>query len=79
MTPIHLFCGCGYPVLVRARWTGQDIVLLLYRGEQGSEGLGGKPVTSCPECGAMLTPATLLEQPPTRDHRIPKQPPAGDK
>lgn len=78
MTPIHLFCGCGYPVVVRAHWTGQDIVLLLYRGEQTSAGLD-KPVTSCPKCGTMLSPATLLEQPPARDRGIPKQPPAGDK
>lgn len=78
MTPIQLFCGCGYPVLVRAHWTGQDIVLLLYPGEQTPEHLS-EPLTHCPECGAMLSPATLSPHSSTSNRRSDEPPAIGKR
>lgn len=53
-----LYCPCSYPIWVRARWNGSDIVLLLHDGQQ-EPNREADSLTSCPHCHRQLTPAEL--------------------
>ena len=55
---IKLFCQCGYPIWVSARWNGSDIMLLLHDGQQEPK-QEGESLMVCPHCHHRLAPADL--------------------
>lgn len=58
---IRLFCRCGYPLWLAARWTGDDIALVLFDGnEPPARRLEG--LAHCPQCQEVLTAADFAEQ-----------------
>jgi hypothetical protein len=58
---MELYCRCGYPILVAAHWTGDDLVLRLHDAQRGKD---SDEIQSCPECGAELHPGGLERLPP---------------
>ena len=60
---MKLYCSCGYPIWVRARWTGREIVLVLCDGQQEGD-RAAEPLSTCLHCHALLTPADLTWLPP---------------
>ena len=55
---VRLFCSCGYPILVSARWTGADILLILQDGQQEPT-RDAESLVHCPRCHQRLMPADL--------------------
>ena len=58
---IRLYCQCGYPLWIAARWTGDDIALVLHDGNY-SPNRERPIITRCPHCVAVLTASDLAEQ-----------------
>jgi hypothetical protein len=59
---IKLYCQCGYPIWVSARWTGVEVLLVLYDGHRRPD--RGAPAPSiCPQWHRKLVPADLHERP----------------
>ena len=63
---MHLYCRCGYPLLVTAVWKGTDYVLVLHDSAsvQGRAGRNSPPITTCPQCGLELVVRELDQHPP---------------
>lgn len=55
---VKLFCQCGYPIWVSARWNSSDIVLLLHDGQQNPT-REAESLVICPHCHQRLAPADL--------------------
>jgi two-component system, chemotaxis family, chemotaxis protein CheY len=55
---VKLFCHCGYPIWVSARWNSSDIMLLLHDGQQEPK-REAVSLEVCPHCHQRLTPADL--------------------
>ena len=55
---VKLFCHCGYPIWVSARWNKSDIMLLLHDGQQEPR-REAESLEVCPHCHQRLTPADL--------------------
>jgi CheY-like chemotaxis protein len=55
---VKLFCHCGYPIWVSARWNSSDIMLLLHDGRQ-EPNREAESLEICPHCHRRLTPADL--------------------
>lgn len=55
---VKLFCHCGYPIWVSARWNSSEIVLLLHDGQQ-EPNREAESLEACPHCHQQLTPADL--------------------
>lgn len=55
---VKLFCQCGYPIWVSARWNSSDIVLLLHDGQQNPK-REAESLVICPYCHQRLAPADL--------------------
>jgi CheY-like chemotaxis protein len=55
---VKLFCQCGYPIWVSARWNSSDIILLLHDGQQEPKREAASLVV-CPHCHRRLAPADL--------------------
>lgn len=58
---LRLYCRCGYPLWLAARWTGDDIMLVLHDG-QGSPNREQLAITHCPGCHAVLVARDLAER-----------------
>ena len=59
---VRCACPCGYPIWLSARWTGQDIVLVLHDGHR-TPTRGEPPLSTCPQCHRALVPAELNQRP----------------
>ena len=55
---VKRYCPCGYPMWVRARWTGADVVLLLQDGT-AEPTRAAAALVRCPHCHRRLAPAEL--------------------
>lgn len=58
---VRLYCRCGYPLWIAARWTGDDIALVVRDG-QFLPNRAQPLITHCPHCGAVLVVADLAVQ-----------------
>ena len=58
---MELYCTCGYPIWVSAKWDGQDFHLLLHDGHAGRHGM---PLSRCPRCLRRLDVSELDRLPP---------------
>lgn len=81
-TMLRLYCRCGYPLWVAARWTGTTIALVLRDGTQAAEHTL-PPLQQCPQCRMLLDPHSLegYPLPPTtptqpRLRHAPQPPPS---
>jgi CheY-like chemotaxis protein len=75
---LRLFCRCGYPLWVAARWTGATIELFLLDGTRKAESTGTH-LEQCPRCQRRLHLDHLEGYPLTSVPSIqplPKPPPA---
>jgi hypothetical protein len=59
---VRLWCPCGYPIWISARWTGEEILLVLYDGQR-PPARGAPSLSTCPQCHRTLVPADLNERP----------------
>ena len=59
---VKLYCQCGYPIWVSARWTGAELVLILQDG-QGAHDRATPALSICPRCHRALVAALLHERP----------------
>jgi hypothetical protein len=59
---MHLYCQCGYPVLVTASWDGHDYHLILRDGKRGKH---APPIIECPHYGRRLSLRMLELHPPS--------------
>ena len=68
---VKLFCQCGYPIWVSARWNSSDIVLLLHDGQQNPK-REAESLVICPYCHQRLAPADLtwIAPPASRWHAL---------
>ncbi|HEX6779100.1 MAG TPA: response regulator [Ktedonobacterales bacterium] len=68
---VKLFCHCGYPIWVSARWNSSDIVLLLHDGQQNPK-REAESLVICPYCHQRLAPADLtwIAPPASRRHAL---------
>lgn len=63
---LKLYCHCGYPIWVSARWTGSDVLLILQDGKPEPT-REAEALVLCPHCHQRLAPAELTRQaPPAR-------------
>lgn len=65
---VKLYCHCGHPIWVSARWNGADIVLICQEGQQ-SFTREAESLVFCPSCHQRLVPAELTWLAPPALHR----------
>ncbi len=66
---LQLYCRCGYPLWVAARWTGTTIDLYLLDGTIEAKRTQ-TPLQQCPQCQVVLHPGQL------EGYSLPPRPPA---
>ncbi len=59
---MHLYCQCGYPVLVTIGRHGTEYTLVLRDGQRSK---ANSPISHCPHCGCGLVLEKLEQHPPT--------------
>jgi hypothetical protein len=59
---VRLSCPCGYPIWLSARWTGEEILLVLHDGQRLPT-REEPSLYTCPQCRRTLVPADLNERP----------------
>lgn len=65
---VKLYCHCGHPIWVSARWNGADIVLICQDGQQDFT-REAQSLVFCPACHQRLAPAELTWLAPPTLHR----------
>jgi DNA-directed RNA polymerase subunit RPC12/RpoP len=60
---MHLYCSCGYPIMVSARWDDEDDAIDI-RLHDGNNKDMDQSVVVCPQCGQRLSLGALRPRPP---------------
>jgi hypothetical protein len=57
---MRLYCQCGYPIVARARWDGQDVCVSM---RDGNNEAADDSIFACPRCGQTVRLGDLRPSP----------------
>lgn len=64
---MRLYCSCGYPIEVHARWDDEDDAIEVHLADGTREGVAPSLVT-CPQCGEEVSLGSLRPRSPDTPH-----------